>query len=169
MEAKDLQKLIEAAKKKDNDAITALYECMHHKVYFHALMIVKNEDDALDIMQETFITAIKKLNTFKPPYNFESWIITIARNKCLNFLKKHKEILVEEEYEGIFENIPETQEFLPQEALERSDMQRTVLDAVRSRFPCRSAKRSCAIIMRTSRSLKSQRLCHVPWGRSRAG
>ena len=129
---KDLPKSIEAAKKKDNDAITALYEHMHHKVYFSAIMIVKNENDALDIMQETFITAIKKLHTLKSPDTFEAWLLTVARNKCFDFLKKHREILVEDKGEGLFESIPDNEEFLPEAVLERTDMQEAIFDTVKS-------------------------------------
>lgn len=128
----ELRKLIKAAKAKDPAAITALYERARHKVYLSAVMTVKNPDDALDIMQETFITALNKLGTLKSPEAFDSWILTISRNKCLNFLKKRKDLLVDQEYDGLFEGIPGSEEFLPQEALERSDLRNAVLSAVKA-------------------------------------
>ena len=47
-----LTELVIAAKKKDNDAISMLYEQTHQRIYFSVLMIIKNEQDALDIMQK---------------------------------------------------------------------------------------------------------------------
>ncbi len=128
-----LAELVAAAKRKDNTAISVLYEQTHNRIYFTTLMIVKNEQDALDIMQETYISAFRKLSSLKNPEAFEGWLQTIARNKCRNFLKKHKELLVDEEQEYLFEQIEDTsEEFLPAEALESKEMQEIILESIKA-------------------------------------
>lgn len=128
-----LTELVIAAKKKDNGAISMLYEQTHQRIYFSVLMIIKNEQDALDIMQETYISAIRKLASLKNPEAFEGWLHAIARNKCLNFLKKHKELLIDDKEEHLFEQIKDTSdEFLPAEALENKEMQEVILESVKS-------------------------------------
>lgn len=129
----NLAVLVAAAKRKDNTAISALYEKTHQRIYFTALMIVKNEQDALDIMQETYISAIRKLGSLKNPEAFEEWLQAIARNKCRNFLKKHKELLVDEEQEYLFEEIKDlSEEFLPAEALESKELQEIILSSIKA-------------------------------------
>jgi len=128
-----LAELVAAAKRKDNTAISVLYEQTHNRIYFTTLMIVKNEQDALDIMQETYISAFRKLNSLKNPEAFEGWLQTIARNKCQNFLKKHKELLVNQEQEYLFEQIEDTsEEFLPVEAIENKEMQEIILESIKA-------------------------------------
>jgi RNA polymerase sigma-70 factor (ECF subfamily) len=50
--------------------------------------MVANQLDAEDLVQETFISAFKKLNQFRAEASFGSWIKKIAINKSLNFIKK---------------------------------------------------------------------------------
>lgn len=56
------------------------------KIYNLALRIMGNKEDANDVLQETFITAFKKLSTFKGESSFYTWIYRIATNIC--FMKK---------------------------------------------------------------------------------
>ncbi len=43
-----------------------------------------------DIIQDTFVQAWERLDTLKDPKAFGGWLITIARNKCLNEIRKQK-------------------------------------------------------------------------------
>ena len=67
--------------------------------------IVKDDDDAEDILQEALITALSKLHTFQEPYNIISWLKTIAKNRCINLLKKKSRFLR-------LENIPNYENYL---------------------------------------------------------
>lgn len=55
-----------------------------------AVRIVKNADDAEDVMQESFITAFNKLDSFKGDAPFGAWLKRIVVNNSLNHLKKSK-------------------------------------------------------------------------------
>ena len=48
-------------------------------------------DDADDLTQETFIKAFLKLEQFNPDYSFGQWIVTIARNTFIDFVRKRKD------------------------------------------------------------------------------
>lgn len=54
--------------------------------------IVKDESDAADITQETFLKAWQHFNEYYSTKSFKSWILKIAKNTALDFLKKKKEI-----------------------------------------------------------------------------
>ena len=67
-----------------------LYEEYFDRVYYKVLSVVKNDDDAEDICQETFISVYKNLSKFREESNIYTWIYRIAINKTYDFFKKRK-------------------------------------------------------------------------------
>ena len=67
-----------------------IYEEYFDRVYYKVLSVVKNDDDAEDICQETFISVYKKLSKFREESNIYTWIYRIAINKTYDFFKKRK-------------------------------------------------------------------------------
>ena len=59
-------------------------------MHFLSLSVVKNDDDAEDICQETFISVYKNLSKFREESNIYTWIYRIAINKTYDFFKKRK-------------------------------------------------------------------------------
>jgi RNA polymerase sigma-70 factor, ECF subfamily len=57
-------------------------------VYNMALTYLKNEEDAEDVAQETFIRAFRKLSTFRDESKFSTWLISIALNEARNRLRR---------------------------------------------------------------------------------
>ena len=58
------------------------------RIYYSVLQIVANHDDADDVLQETFIKAYSKLNTYDEQYPFYPWLYRIAINTALNHQKR---------------------------------------------------------------------------------
>lgn len=67
-----------------------IYEEYFDRVYYKVLSVVKNDDDAEDICQETFISVYKNLSKFREESNIYTWIYRIAINKTYVFLQKRK-------------------------------------------------------------------------------
>ena len=67
-----------------------IYEEYFDRVYYKVLSVVKNDDDAEDICQETFISVYKNLSKFREESNIYTWIYKIAINKTYDFFKKRK-------------------------------------------------------------------------------
>ena len=67
-----------------------IYEEYFDRVYYKVLSVVKNDDDAEDICQETFISVYKNLSKFREEGNIYTWIYRIAINKTYDFFKKRK-------------------------------------------------------------------------------
>ena len=67
-----------------------IYEKYFDRVYYKVLSVVKNDDDAEDICQETFISVYKNLSKFREESNIYTWIYRIAINKTYDFFKKRK-------------------------------------------------------------------------------
>ena len=67
-----------------------IYEEYFDRVYYKVLSVVKNDDDAEDICQETFISVYKNLSKSREESNIYTWIYRIAINKTYDFFKKRK-------------------------------------------------------------------------------
>lgn len=71
------------------DAFKILYEKYNRKVYRFCLRILEDQALAEDAFQETFIKVYEHRKDFRGE-NFQSWLFTIARHTCLNFIRAKK-------------------------------------------------------------------------------
>ncbi len=70
--------LVEAARGGDRDAFATLAERYRGRVYATALTLLRNEEDARDVAQESFLRAYRGLATLDQPDRFGSWVVGIA-------------------------------------------------------------------------------------------
>ncbi|WP_368655139.1 sigma-70 family RNA polymerase sigma factor [Ornithinibacillus sp. 4-3] len=70
-----------------------LFKKYEEDIYRMAYVYVKNSDDALDVVQETAYKSFTQIKTLKNPEYFKTWLIRIAINISLDFLKKQKKIV----------------------------------------------------------------------------
>jgi RNA polymerase sigma-70 factor (ECF subfamily) len=82
--------LVRQAKQGDVDAFTELVRRFQEKIYHTILSLTRNQQDANDLAQETFMHAYRSLRNFKQRSTFYTWIYRIAVNLTLNFLKRRK-------------------------------------------------------------------------------
>jgi RNA polymerase sigma-70 factor (ECF subfamily) len=82
--------LVEKAKNGDKSALSHLVNTYSGRIYNLALRILRNKEDAEDILQETFLTVVEKLHTFDGRSGFFTWIYRIATNASLMKLRKKK-------------------------------------------------------------------------------
>ena len=87
--------------------------------------MLKDEENAKDIMQETYITAFLKLDTLNDEQKFCGWIISIAVNKCKNKLKGKVEYRIDDE---VLITEAETDELmLPEEYITKTEKRKVLL------------------------------------------
>ena len=84
------ERLFEAIGNKDMDALEKLYYQTERTLYAYILSNVKNHDETLDLMQETYIKIMASAHLYKPMGKPLAWIFTIARNLYLSKLRKEK-------------------------------------------------------------------------------
>ncbi|GIN74240.1 DNA-directed RNA polymerase sigma-70 factor [Bacillus sp. J14TS2] len=84
----DIAKLVKKAKKGNDEAFEQLVSSVRHKLYRTAYSYVRNEQDALDLYQETIYKAYTSLQSLKKPESFQSWIIKILVFKSIDFIRK---------------------------------------------------------------------------------
>ena len=101
------QILIQRAQKGDHDSFAALVEEHQRYVYNLALRVVKDENEALDLAQETFVRAWTALPNFKGQSQFRTWLYRIVTNLCYNRLPNLRRSL-NDLGDDVMENIAET-------------------------------------------------------------
>lgn len=82
------------AKDGDIDAFQALIHEEKEKLYKMAYVYMKNEDDALEIFQETIYKALKSITTLKNNDYFSTWLTKILINTAIDALRKKKKIVL---------------------------------------------------------------------------
>jgi RNA polymerase sigma-70 factor (ECF subfamily) len=96
----------------------------YQKTLFNTtLRMVKDYDDAKDIVQTVFIKAYENLDKYNPKFNFFSWIYKMLVNESINFLKQRKRHM------ALNQNIM-TQKSTPEESYCQNEFSRNVSDAV---------------------------------------
>lgn len=104
-----------------------LYERYKMKVFFFIRSMVKEEEAAEDIVQQTFMAMIEKIGMLSDPAGFRPWLYSIARNESLMLLR-HRRVVPMEGLENAEETVldPET----PASAAEATDLRAHVHAAV---------------------------------------
>ena len=91
--AKDDAQLIEAFLSGDEQGFAVLLDRHMPMVYRFVYRYLGNADDTNDVAQETFIRAWKHIERFDRARSFKTWVLAIAKNASLDFIKKKKPIL----------------------------------------------------------------------------
>lgn len=122
---KTIKELVSSAKSGNKKSFDKLYELTHNDVWYNCLSLLKDEENAKDIMQETYITAFLKLDTLKDEEKFCGWLTAIATNKSKNKLKGKVEYQIDDE---ILIAETETDELmLPEEYITKTEKRKVLL------------------------------------------
>ncbi|MES2811726.1 MAG: sigma-70 family RNA polymerase sigma factor [Bacteroidota bacterium] len=89
----EIKQYIDKAKLGDQVAFTFLLDKYWNEVYGFMLQRTENETDAEDIAIETFSKAFDKIATYNPEFQFNTWLIAIAKNVHIDLLRKKKSSL----------------------------------------------------------------------------
>ncbi len=73
----------------DREAFAALTRFYQKQVFILAYSFVHDKEDALDLVQETFLKLYQKIGTYRPGHPFAAWLRQIARNLCIDHYRKH--------------------------------------------------------------------------------
>ncbi len=82
----------------DDEAYAELIDRYKNAVYYHCFAVVRDEDVAEDIAQDTFIAAYYNLKKYDGRHRLATWLFKIGTNKCLNHLKKsRREVMADDD------------------------------------------------------------------------
>ena len=91
MESSDFD-LVRGIKAGDKGALDSLVRRWYPRIFRYTFKMLRNEQDAYDVTQETFIAMMQGIEYYHPRKQFESWLFTIAHNKCMDHFRAQKKI-----------------------------------------------------------------------------
>lgn len=129
--AQDDTALVQAAQRGELEAFEELVARHRDKVYARALSIVRNETDAVDLSQETWVKAWQRLGQFQSESSFATWVTRIVINLCLDHLRRQKRQQAESieelaEEAGGVERLMAPVTINPTADLERAELRRRI-------------------------------------------
>ncbi len=88
-EKDDVSILVEKIRDGEREAFRELVLLYQKKVFVLAYSFFRNREDALDIVQETFLRLYEKIDMYEKGKNFQSWLMQIAKNLCVDYYRKN--------------------------------------------------------------------------------
>jgi len=85
----DVSALLRGIREGDRQSFVRLVTLYQKKVYLLAYSYFKNREDAMEILQETFLRFYQKVDMYQEGRNFQSWLLQIAKNLCIDYDRKH--------------------------------------------------------------------------------
>jgi RNA polymerase sigma-70 factor (ECF subfamily) len=131
--------LVARARAKDFGAFEELVDRYEDKIFRLAFRFVRNETEAKEIVQDTFLLVWRKLDTFKGDSQFGSWLYRVATNTALMRLRaqrRHPEVSTEElpvDYLDNYGQVPAAGENWakrPDDELQSDELRRRIQKAV---------------------------------------
>ena len=113
--------LIQRAQKGDHDAFAALVNEHQRYVYNLAFRVVRDENESLDLTQETFVRAWTALPNFRGQSQFRTWLYRITTNLCYNRLPGLRRSL-NDLGDDVMGEIPETNLDTPAQKFETNEI-----------------------------------------------
>jgi RNA polymerase sigma-70 factor (ECF subfamily) len=83
-------RLVDQAAAGDREARRALFERFRDIAYRVALRVTGRNEDALDVVQDSFIRAFERLGAFQHESGFQTWLLRIVSNRALDVLRARK-------------------------------------------------------------------------------
>ena len=109
-----------AARKGDRQAFETLVRSVQRAVYGLCLRLLKTEAEAAEAVQETFLRAYQNLHKYDDAKPFDIWVLAIARNLCLDQLRR-KSRMRTEDVEEMSEVLPSGDATLEEGAIQREE------------------------------------------------
>lgn len=105
MENDDLKLAVEQMKNGKEEGFNAVYSETYNSVYFRARQIMKNEEDAKDLVQIVFVEAYKSITSLESSDKLYSWLYGITYRQGMKIFRKQKEVLLTEEAAELFDTL----------------------------------------------------------------
>ncbi|MDX2012805.1 MAG: sigma-70 family RNA polymerase sigma factor [Myxococcaceae bacterium] len=87
---------VRRARRGDSSAFAALVRGLQRPVFGLCLRLLRSEAEATEVAQETFLRAYQHLERFDETRPFDLWVLTIARNLCLDILRRRQKVQTED-------------------------------------------------------------------------
>jgi RNA polymerase sigma-70 factor (ECF subfamily) len=143
MDATEAAAVLARARQGDSDAFRALVETHSRQVFRLAFRMTGNEQDAEDVVQESFLRAYRQLGRFESRANFGTWLYRIVSNCSVDLMRakqaRHDQVRGDSlDQEGAVE-LPAADAPNPERQAHSAEIERRVQDALRELSPLERA------------------------------
>lgn len=116
----------------DHEAFGVLFDRLSPAIFKHCYALLLDQQKAEDAAQEVFIKLWNKAGSWKPDASVKTWLMKVARNHCLDVLRKKKNDLKkhEEFYKDHLITAAEKQEIKPDQALDHEQYEKIIKNAL---------------------------------------
>lgn len=80
--------LILRCRRQDRSAQDELIRCWEKRLFYYVRRLLDDEEDAWDVLQETWLSVLHGIGSIKEPASLPAWLYTVARNKAMSRLRK---------------------------------------------------------------------------------
>jgi len=105
-EAAEIASLLERIQAGDREAFMTVIRLYQQKVFVMAYSILRDREDALDAVQETFLKLYQKAGLYKPGSSFQGWLLQMAKNVSIDSYRKNRKKRREWETTTPLDDIP---------------------------------------------------------------
>ena len=89
--------LVRGIKGGDKSALELLVRRWYPRIYGYVFKLTGHEQDAYDLTQDVFIAMMQSIGSYTPWRKFDSWLFTIAHNKCMDYFRFRQKIVQAED------------------------------------------------------------------------
>ncbi len=86
------RQMLERVRRGDREAYQGIVQRYMQTAYYIALGFVRNPQDALDVSQDAFVRAFRKIKQYDPEKRFFPWFYRLLKNLCLDHIKKRRRL-----------------------------------------------------------------------------
>ncbi|MFN8061831.1 MAG: RNA polymerase sigma factor [Vicinamibacterales bacterium] len=144
----------------DTDSFNELVIRWERPIFALAYRVIGREEDARDVVQETFLRAFRSLGGFKGQAKFSSWLYRIALNLCRDWIRRERRTPVVQAPEGV-DVIELAGEIDPSDHVEAATSRRQLSRAVARAMTRISDDQRTAIILKEYQGLTFQEIADL--------
>jgi RNA polymerase sigma-70 factor, ECF subfamily len=142
MDATEAAAVLDRARQGDSEAFRALVEQHSRSVFRLAFRMTGNEQDAEDVVQESFLRAYRQLGRFESRANFGTWLYRIVSNCSVDLMRskqaRHDQVRGDSLDEAAVD-LPAADVPGPERMAQSAEIERRVQDALRELSPLERA------------------------------
>jgi RNA polymerase sigma-70 factor (ECF subfamily) len=143
--------LVDRARRGDTIAFAELVTKYRSRIYTRIYRMIRSEEDALEITQQTFVKVWKAIPEFESKSSFHTWLYKVATRGAIDWLRRSRPHFVELDTE-LRSSVPH-----PDRQIQRNEVQQFVLDAVAKLSP----KHRAVIVLRDLEDLRYGEIAEI--------
>lgn len=162
VESRKENELIRQVQQGDRGAFTELVNLYQRKVFKVAFGFFQDKDDAMEIVQETFLRVYEKIHGFEcadgnGPHAFRNWIYRIAYRLCVDFYRKFKKKKVDDKELFEFHESRDCETTNPESPMDRLHFKHTLKKCVMGL----SKRQQMVFMLKQYSDLKHEEISHI--------